>query len=81
VQVVGVVQDGHEALGLDGGEVGAVGLDGALVGAGGVVPAADPRVDVRRHVEHVADLDVELDEPVGRALGALGPIDASTAWM
>jgi hypothetical protein len=36
---------------------------------------------MRRHVDHVADLDVQLGKPVRRALGALGSGEFSMAWM
>jgi hypothetical protein len=72
VQVVRVVEDRHQSLGLVGLEVRAIGDDGAFVRARSVVPAADPGVDVRRHVDHVADGDVEFDQAIGGAFGAFG---------
>ncbi len=54
-----------------GGEVGVIGLDRPLVRDHRVVPAADARVDVRRHVHEVSRTRDQLAQPVGRRDAAL----------
>ncbi len=54
------------------GEEPAVGGDRLAVGLLGLLPVAQPHVDVRRHVDVVREAGLEVAEPVGGGLGASG---------
>ena len=69
VDVVGVVGDRVEPLGVALRDVVEIGGDRALVGRDGVVVAADADVDVSRHVDQVAGGGHELAEGVRARLG------------
>ena len=73
MDVVRIVAEAHEPLVVGGADIGFVLPRGVDVDADRILPAAEPVIDVRRHVDHVPGVARQAGgEAIGGGLGALG---------